>query len=540
MLDIKLSRKKTILTLFFISIFGLILRLLYFKNITFGYDQARDAFEALNIWLKDPIKIIGPGTDFPGLHHGPLYWYLLSPIYYFTKGSVVGVRMFLILLHSLNIFIVYFLTKKLFKNKQMALLSSFFFAVSFEAIQYSRWLSNPTPALLTIPFFFYGLWLLINNKPIGLPLMLFTLAISIHFQLFLAYQLLFLIIAVIYTLIKKQKLTIINKKSLSLYLGSFIFIAPFILSEIKFKFQGTKAIISYLINHNSNSKNLIDILIIFFNRLTDHFYNNIFSSIIFAKIAILAITIWSLYYIINKKKFFKEILLIYIWFISPFIIYPFSPINSYFLTIGNIYPLIILVSFIIWEVSKLFNNKLISYTLIGLFLTIVVKSNFQLIFKYNQNGETLFSVQKRMILRDELKVVNWIYKRNKNSRFAINTVTNPLFINTTWSYLFNWYGKNKYGYMPIWLGYPQDGVYGSDVKFSNKDIQVKDNLYLIIEPGPGIPESYIKGYSKFEDTRSKLVEIKKIGNFTIEKRQITQLNPFSRDELVKIITKEKL
>lgn len=137
-----------------------------------------------------------------------------------------------------------------------------------------------------------------------------------------------------------------------------------------------------------------------------------------------------------------------------------------------------------------------------------------------------------MILSDELKLIDYVYKESPHKPFAINTITNPLFINTTWSYLFNWYGKSKYGRMPVWFGLNQNGFFGSKIKFSSRKLGVGDIIYLIIEPTPGIPEEYIKGYLRFENTRSIPLATKRIGNFTVQKRQLKLEKPFSLNELV--------
>ena len=86
------------LLLIFILAIGI--RLIHLSDgLTFGYDQARDMFQALEIWTKDPIKVIGPQSDTPGLHHGSLYWYLISPVVYFSGGDVWVTRFLLILIN---------------------------------------------------------------------------------------------------------------------------------------------------------------------------------------------------------------------------------------------------------------------------------------------------------------------------------------------------------------------------------------------------------------------------------------------------------
>ncbi len=120
-----------------------------------------------------------------------------------------------------------------------------------------------------------------------------------------------------------------------------------------------------------------------------------------------------------------------------------------------------------------------------------------LIITHNKNSEVLFFAQDKMILKDEMKVVDWIYEESQGKDFRINTITNPLFINTTWAYLFDWHGRGKYGYMPIWWGETQVDVPGDQVKFN--DNQQAELHYLIIEPGPGIPEKYVFVIQSFEN-----------------------------------------
>jgi len=181
-------------------------------------------------------------------------------------------------------------------------------------------------------------------------------------------------------------------------------------------------------------------------------------------------------------------------------------------------------------------------------LLLVFSGNLLLNTTQGKKGEVLFSVQQRMVLSDEIKLIDWIYKESRKEEFAINTITNPLFINTTWAYLFNWYGRTTYGYMPAWFGYPQVDVFGATITLGEVNIDVKYNevkdlknklFFLIIEPKEGIPENYIRGITEFENTRSSLVERKKFGTFFVEKRIITRDIPFSRDDVYRMIAQPK-
>ncbi len=532
MFGIKISKKSTFIYLGVIGAIGLVLRLLYFDKLTFGYDQARDAFEALSIWRGDPIKVIGPTTDIRGLFHGPLYWYLISPFYHFSSGNPLLPRILMILINFINIFLIFFFAKKMFKNNFIALLSAFFFAVSYEAIQYSRWLSNPPPAIFAIALFFYGLWLVLSGVPLGLPLMIFAWSLSVNFQFFLVYQGIFLAFAFIYLYLKQKEKLIINiRKQYKYYLLSFLFFSPFILSEIKFKLQGLRAIISVIDTKTNTNAPITTKIIKFVNSLIQNIsYNFTVHNLFLAKIILFIIIVWLIYSWINKYRFRKQFTFLFIWLMSPVIIYPLEKNNSYFLNIGITYPLVMMISLGLYEITEKF--KFFKHLIIFGCLIIVFLTNYYLLSLNGYKGDMLFSVQDRQLLRDEYAVINYTYQASGGKQFAINSVTNPLFINTTWSYLYNFYGKKKFGCMPTWLGYPQDGTFGSEIVYTDMKERRGNLLYLIIEPGPGMPENYVKAFQQYEDVRSRLLETKKFGNLLVEKRILTNERNFSRDDLM--------
>ncbi len=137
-----------------------------------------------------------------------------------------------------------------------------------------------------------------------------------------------------------------------------------------------------------------------------------------------------------------------------------------------------------------------------------------MIFKENQNGETLFAIQKDLVLSKELPAIDYAYKVG-GKNFALNTLTNPLWINTTWSYLFNWYGKEKYGYLPQWYGRDQVGLLGNNLASVSKDTKT---YIFIIEPMQGIPGKYLGEELSYEDSVTSLVEERSFGEIRVQKR----------------------
>jgi hypothetical protein len=74
--------KHALLIVFIIFIFALILRSNnLWNNILFTYDQGRDAQRIAGIVSLKDFKLVGPETDIPGVFNGPLFYYLLAPVY---------------------------------------------------------------------------------------------------------------------------------------------------------------------------------------------------------------------------------------------------------------------------------------------------------------------------------------------------------------------------------------------------------------------------------------------------------------------------
>ncbi|MFO0703160.1 MAG: hypothetical protein U0525_00330 [Patescibacteria group bacterium] len=156
-------------------------------------------------------------------------------------------------------------------------------------------------------------------------------------------------------------------------------------------------------------------------------------------------------------------------------------------------------------------------------------------------GEVIFSVQQQNIYSNVTKTVDETYRQAKGAPFAINTVTNPLFVNTTWAYAYEYHGKPKYGYLPIWKGLDQTGRYGDDVKFGSKSPQKDLMLFTIFEPSGGIPKEYVAAYSYYDNLRSNKLSETEIGNYKIEKRVFTNEMGLNLDDIVsgKITIRQK-
>ena len=506
---------KTKIAIFIIIATALTLRLLYFRDsLTFSWDQARDSLVAMNIWQNDSVKLLGPNTDIAGLHHGPLYWYLISPIYHFTSGNVWAVRLFLIFLNMLTLYFIYDLAYDLFKNKKVSLLSCLLFAVSFEAIQYARWLSNPAPALLTIAISFWALNKLIRGKAWAFPILLISWGLSVQLQIFMIYQI--LIFVTIWVGIKGFIMPRVTRRTYIVSaVGVLATFSTFIASEIKFKFQGTKSLLGFFKAQSIFDASFVEKFTSYIDRLAELFFLNIWGINLFFAGFMMLVTFYLTFQLMKDKTLRKPMLFLGIWILSPIALFLFPVPNAQYISIGALAGIIILTAYYLVQLQK---KQSVLFLIV---LIIIFAGNVNLLFSKGKEGDVLFTVQKQMILGDELKVIDWVYRESEGKPFRINTVTAPLFVNTTWAALFNWYGKSTYHHMPAWWGVDQSSeIPGSDIPLAPKTDA--DWHFLIIEPIATSDNFYVKVTQMLEDERSEVVERETFGYFTVEKRKITQ------------------
>jgi hypothetical protein len=153
-------------------------------------------------------------------------------------------------------------------------------------------------------------------------------------------------------------------------------------------------------------------------------------------------------------------------------------------------------------------------------LTIVLLVLFS--FQMLRNGISISSqdsyliIQPGMIYSTETQVIDYTYQQAHGQPFVINAITNPLYIATMWSYLYQFYGKSHYGYMPYWGGRSQADQLGSLPENPNT-IPLR---FLIIDPTDidMIPPFWVTKITNDEDVFSSIQEEKKIGQFTVQKR----------------------
>lgn len=507
-------KSKIILVLTLIFVLGYFLRVMFLSSgvLTFGYDQARDAYNALEI-VHGHLKVFGPPASQPGLFHGAFYYYVLSPFYALGKGSPIVAAYGLALVNSLGVLLVFCIGYFLSKNTKVGLIAAFLFAISFEATQYATWLSNPTLGIITVPLMYLGLWVWITRRKSFGPLVAaLGLGLSIQSEIFLAYHFIPLLI---WLWVARKEVT--RRQILVFGLVLIATLSTMIVAQLKFGIGGTiNGIRGLAVSGSSDlayEKSIGDYLILYLNQIGRIFsFNSYPGNVGWGGGFIIALIGYS--FITRLKNVRNGIadpfVFVSIWLLSHLSVVTVGGTSTPFLMvgIGPAVSIIIALHMGLWLTKKY-------YLLVGVVLAILVFGNISMIVSQNRGGSTLFSIQKDMVLSKELSAIDFTYEKSKGEKFSINTLTSPLWVNIVWTYLYKWYGINTYGYVPTWHGHGQEGQIDTLETDGGK---IKSN-FLIIEPLAGIPVRYLDETIGEEDSRSRVLEEKYFGEIGVQVRE---------------------
>lgn len=491
---------KHLIILLSIFILGYFLRVMFLPlgGLTFSYDQGRDAFNVSQI-LSGDIKIQGPPASTPGLFHGVLYYYLLLPGYFFGHGSPIVAGFFYAFFNSLGIIITYLLAYYLFKNQFISGLLSLFYATSFEQTQYATWLSNPSFAVVAVPLIYLGVLSWINGKKLGPIISGLGLGLAVQADIFLLYH----VLPVSILLFQYRKnIKIFQLLTFLIVFG--IFTSSMIVSQVKFGLTGIVGIRQLLLSPTStNSYSPLKKIEIFSGQFGRLFSFNL--GIIDSRLAlIISLTLIFWTFSQKKNKLVRDVILfsLFSFAFGSF----FGGSGSAFIAVGLGTSVYLLFGFLFSRLPKL--------PVIALSFLIVVL-NIKTVLNKNPNGQTFLALQPSLNLKNELAAMDYIYQIQAGQPFSLNTITAPLYINTAWSYLFNWYGLNHYGYLPYWHGHKQVNLLGNNL--SSPSPQVLD-YYLIIDPPEPNFAKFIEPGIREENGKTYLISEIKYGDIRVQKR----------------------
>lgn len=456
-------------------------------SFAFTYDVGRDLLALYNIVYLYDIPLIGPTTGLQGLFYGPWWYYILSIPYLLSGGDPHGIVLF-IALSGVGTALLLFLVGKRAGNFLLGFIFLFLASVSHNlvGVQAQIWNPNLAPFVLSCIVF---LILKIDTKKLNIItqfLLGFLLGLSIELEV--VYGLLLFLSTIFYLILRKRDL-LMKKKAFFLLAGFLFVFIPKIIFEARHNFLMTKNILAILLgSSNPNStfsfgfriERIVDFIKLWSDTLAG---SNIFIGIVFLFLSI-AIFI----YYRKKLNPVKDILIysvvaLLVFFVGFSVV--LKDVWEHYL-VGVPVFMILIFGISVWLLSEI--KK------IGKILMCIV---FFLIFWFNVNpinfvhGLLLPPFEgDAAVYRNQVAVIDFIYRDANKKPFTYAVYTPPI-KDYTYQYLFLWYGKNTYNYIPSKAN--EELFYLIlEPDFQNKQ-RLDDWLKLREDDGTIISDTVIKG-----------------------------------------------
>lgn len=468
-------------------------------NFLFLLDQGRDMLAVKRILYEHHLTLIGPYTSLQGVFQGPLWYYLLAVPTYLSRGNPWGSLALMLIISLATVMVVYSLSLKFF-GKRIALITSFLFAVSPEAVAAATYEWNPHPMWLLIVLYAFALFSVENGRYRSFLLLWPLIGLMFHFQTALG---IFILTGTFCYFLLFNKNIIKHAYFLyGLLLGG-IFFLPQLLFDLRHDFLMTKSIIKLF---NGSDRGLFvkgetgNYLDIVFNHLSLFYYNfttslmrdgylSYLPQVLFICM-IIAIIFGKKYLHCTQKEsafinFLTKIVLI---IILLSLLYPF-PLRYWFLTGFQSFYLLIFGILLSKISMSLLGKVVLTFFLIVISYYLVLRIH-TLYFAPPDDGGTAKT-------KGKLGAIDTIYRDAQGKPFNLLVFT-PSVSTDPYDYLVWWYGKNKYGYLP---GKEKKGVF-----------------YLLIEPDGSKIWSY-KGWLETVVKTGKVLDTKRLASgFIIQKR----------------------
>ncbi len=476
--------------LFLIVLFLLSLFLRWYKLdqfLFFDFEQGRDAAIVRDIYLHHQLKLVGPQTDIPGLFHGAYYYYLLLVPWILSHGNPLALSFFVVLLSSFVPIVMYLFAKDVFGEKKWAMVIGVLSAVSYDAIIYSRWLSNITPSIPLIILTYYSLWLYQKKKNwkyfLGACMLAaFAAQFEIILVLFFAFAFFVLLISRIIDFPK------IKYFLLSLVAAGCVFI-PHALFNVRNQNIMVKAILGFLTHHDSSQhtsflSNVHD----FGENMYDIFGKGFSLAHSPLQGIVLFVAVIGLIFAFLQKEQRKKILFFLVWLLMPLPVIIFSGVSHLGqLYVGVSFAMLVLFVFAVQTLFKKLPGKI---AIAG--LTIILLYGWLLSFQNVQRNKDVFfiTIQEGMNYKDQRAALAYINNDAHGQIYRFEAFTIPYFHPEGWDYVQSYF-------------YPNTTDRGSKL------------VYIAIEKqvDPMWEASWIKDLGK-----SQLIEEKTFGLLRVQKR----------------------
>lgn len=459
-------------------IIGIIYRLFLTANgnFLFNMDNARDMVDVREMAVLGKPRLTGPTSAIEGFYNGPAWYYLLVVPFVISGGDPYASILLEIALWVIGGF---FLLKLVSRWGGWLILPIGAIWVSSNYIVLTNlYAFNPNPVTLLSPLFIYLLVKYLENGRAFYAISTWFLAgLFFNFEMnFGVFTPLIILLSVILT--KNTKL--LKQKGFWVGIGAFaLTLLPQVIFDLRHQFIMSKAMLRHLSENSGTTLNFLER----FQTISKSFYNTFQPTLmnheIFTKI-ILVFFIPLIYSFLKERKKESVVYVSLILIIVPFLLYLILPVtvNPWHLG-GEMVASLVLIAYLF---KKLMEGRILS-KIISVSLSIsIVWFGFANIgnFFINDWGKENLDPS---LYKNEIAVIDYVYQKARSQNFKVYIYI-PSVYDYPYQYLFWWYGKKKYGYIPGEYVYsPNKPSYiPSQDKFQGRKDNFSGLVFLIKEP----------------------------------------------------------
>lgn len=519
-----INHKKTIL--FFFALWAAAFAFRWFMirggHVYFWFDQARDAHVSQQIFLERDLKIQGPsasGTN-DTIYHGVLYYYLLGPLYLLFGGNPYLVALAFGAVNSLAVVGAYILGNSVllsipgYKKSSgvMGLFLALLLAFNFEHAQFSSWLSNPMIALIPTVVLFWLLWQMFyafKRPNIAWPWWLalgVTLGVIEQSAFYSVYFWGPVLVGIFYwaqfQLSSKSAWRQLKQNWLggvALIASYLVMISSMLLAQLKlylagiFTWQQLQQAVGTTV-HLVEFESWQELMRTYGFKLVETLSP---TKTLLALILLvwMMITAWSK---LNRAARWWWLS----WVTAPLWLFVIHVRTSPHMLIAFELPILFMLALALtswWQRGqKFFGSRWLVAGVVALYLL-----GQGLGLKYIRSQDTcIYTYQTGVMLHNELRLIDATYQDQAGQPFSVSVWGTPYEYYITWAYLYDWYGQDKYGYVPTYFGTSQVGKFGADLlEQANRPLK---NHYLIEEPNILLQGNIYKDYLGGQDAATSL------------------------------------
>jgi len=442
----------------FILIIGVIYRLLLTSNgnFLFNMDNARDMVDVREMVVLGKPRLTGPNSAIEGLFNGPAWYYFLAVPFVISGGDPYASILMEIALWAIGGFFLLKLVSR-WGNLLVISIGAIWVASNYVVLT-NLYAFNPNPVILLTPLFIYLLVeYLQKGKRIFIILAWFLAGLFFNFEMNFG---IFMPIIILASVILTKNIHFLKQKWFWVGVGVFIFtLLPQLIFDLRHEFLMSKAILKHL--GESGSLNILTRFQIIFKTFYDSFSATMMNHKLFSGI-ILA----SLLFVLKKDP---VVIVSLSLILVPFLGYLILPVtvNSWHLG-AEMAAGIILVGFLIKR-----------FSFFSIFIIFFALSNMVNFFLHDLGKPNM----DPSLFKNEIAAIDYVYKYADGKNFKVYAYL-PSVYDYPYQYLFWWYGKKKYDYIPgeyVYSANKPQYIPGQD-KFQGVKNNFSGLVFLIKEP----------------------------------------------------------